>query len=78
MLRPKVARRSGRTARQSYRAVGQDVHRAAGQVLDAVYAFGAGRLADDATLVIAGLQQLVRNRIGPAAGGMTGSGQVSG
>jgi hypothetical protein len=29
-------------------------------------------------LVIAGLQQLVRNRIGPAAGGMTGSGQVSG
>jgi hypothetical protein len=43
-----------------------------------MHAFGAGRLADDATLVIAGLQQLVRNRIGPAAGGMTGSGQVSG
>jgi hypothetical protein len=40
-------------------------------------AFGA-RLADDATLVIAGPQQLVRNRIGPSSGGMTGSGQVSG
>jgi hypothetical protein len=46
--------------------------------LDAVHGFGAGRLAHDATLVIAGLSTLVRNRIGPAAGGMTGSGQMSG
>jgi hypothetical protein len=40
-----------------------------------VHEFGAGRLVDDATLVIAGLQP-VPNRTGPAAGGFTGSGRA--
>lgn len=56
-------------------AAGQDVHIMADRLMDTVHAFASGRLADDATLVVAG-RQAAPYRTGPAAGGMTGSGWV--